>query len=99
MPITRAQFATPQGRQRAWRELTYGDHGFLRKIYDNTHQISPRVWRSYQPSPATARAAPPGARAAPPGAQHGGPCRARRAPRPARPRDPGRESGCAQPAS
>lgn len=30
-----------------------GDHGFLRKIYDNTHEIAPgKMWRSYQPSPA-----------------------------------------------
>ena len=30
-----------------------GDHGFLRKVYDNTFEISPgKMWRTYQPSPA-----------------------------------------------
>lgn len=51
--ITRSEFATPIGRRRAWRELMIGDHGFLRKIYDNTHEIAPgKMWRTYQPSPA-----------------------------------------------
>lgn len=51
-PITRKEFKTPKGRRRAWRELMFGDHGVLRLIYDNTHEISPgRMWRTYQPSP------------------------------------------------
>ena len=51
--ITRDEFATPKGRRRAWRELMIGDHGALRKLYDNTHEIAPgRMWRTYQPSPA-----------------------------------------------
>lgn len=30
-----------------------GDHGLLRKFYDNTHEVSSeKLWRSYQPSPA-----------------------------------------------
>lgn len=30
-----------------------GDHGLLRKFYDNTHEVSQgKLWRSYQPSPA-----------------------------------------------
>lgn len=30
-----------------------GDHGGLRKLYDNSHEVAPGVlWRSYQPSPA-----------------------------------------------
>ena len=49
--MTREEFATPEGRKRAWRNLFLGDHGFLRKIYDNSHQISDKVWRTYQPSP------------------------------------------------
>jgi len=29
-----------------------GDHGVLRKFYDNTHEVAPgKMWRSYQPSP------------------------------------------------
>ncbi len=52
-PITRSEFATPKGRRRAWRALMLGDHGALRKLYDNSHEIAPgRMWRTYQPSPA-----------------------------------------------
>lgn len=52
-PITREEFETPQGRKRAWRALMLGDHGFLRKIYDNTHEVADgKLWRTYQPSPA-----------------------------------------------
>ncbi len=52
-PFTREEFATPQGRRRAWRALMLGDHGFLRTVYDNTHEIAPgKMWRTYQPSPA-----------------------------------------------
>lgn len=51
--VTRSEFATPNGRKRAWRELMIGDHGFLRKVYNNTHEIAPgKMWRTYQPSPA-----------------------------------------------
>lgn len=50
--MTAETFATPTGRKAAWRSLMLGDHGFLRKIYDNSHQISAEMWRSYQPSPA-----------------------------------------------
>ena len=33
-----------------------GDHGLLRKFYQNTHEIDPgKVWRTYQPSPADLR--------------------------------------------
>lgn len=51
-PLTREEFATPEGRKRAWRHLMLGDHGVLRKIYDNTHEIAPdKMWRTFQPSP------------------------------------------------
>lgn len=31
----------------------FGDHGLLRKFYDNTHVVTPgKMWRTYQPSPA-----------------------------------------------
>ncbi len=49
--MTREEFQTPEGRARAWRSLMLHDHGFLRKVYNNTHQISERMWRTYQPSP------------------------------------------------
>ena len=52
-PLTRDAFKTPEGRRRAWRELMIADHGLLRKLYQNTHEISPgKMWRTYQPSPA-----------------------------------------------
>lgn len=48
-----AAYESAAGRRRAWRQLMLGDHGVLRKIYDNSHEVSPgRLWRSYQPSPA-----------------------------------------------
>ena len=48
-----AQYESPDGRRRAWRELMLGDHGLLRKLYDNSHEVAPgELWRSYQPSPA-----------------------------------------------
>ncbi|MEE2690817.1 MAG: protein tyrosine phosphatase [Pseudomonadota bacterium] len=51
-PLTREQFETPQGRARAWRELMLADHGLIRLLYRNTHEIAPgRMWRTYQPSP------------------------------------------------
>lgn len=43
----------PSRRRAAWRALMLGDHGVLRKLYDNTHELDPGVmWRTYQPSPA-----------------------------------------------
>lgn len=36
-------------------ELYVTDHGFLRSIYANTHQISKRMWRTSQPSPSKIR--------------------------------------------
>lgn len=52
-PRNPADYASPEGRRRAWRELMFGDHGVLRLLYDNTHEVAPgKVWRSYQPSPA-----------------------------------------------
>lgn len=50
-PLTREEFLTPAGRKRAMREFLFNDHAFIRLIYDNTHEIAPGVWRSYQPSP------------------------------------------------
>lgn len=48
-----AAYESAAGRRRAWRQLMLGDHGALRKIYDNSHEVSPgKLWRSYQPSPA-----------------------------------------------
>lgn len=46
-----ADLTTASGRARARRELTWGDHGFLRARFSNLHRISPEMWRSNQPSP------------------------------------------------
>ncbi|WP_207764813.1 fused DSP-PTPase phosphatase/NAD kinase-like protein [Hyphococcus luteus] len=51
-PFSREEFETPKGRKRAFRALMLGDHGFLRTVYDNSHEIAPgKMWRTYQPSP------------------------------------------------
>ena len=51
-----SDYDTPAGRRRAWRELMLGDHGALRKFYDNTHEVvAGKMWRTYQPSPAHLR--------------------------------------------
>jgi protein tyrosine/serine phosphatase len=36
-------------------DLVLVDHGVFRSIYSNTHQITPGVWRSAQPGPASIR--------------------------------------------
>ncbi len=51
-PLTREEFATPEGRKRAMRDFAFGDHAVLRALYDNSHEIAPGVFRSFQPSPA-----------------------------------------------
>jgi protein tyrosine/serine phosphatase len=52
-PLTRKAFETPAGRKRAWRALMLGDHGLLRKFYNNTYEVATgKMWRTYQPSPA-----------------------------------------------
>lgn len=40
-----------------WWELMGADHGFLRILWHNLHEIRPGVWRSNQPSPKRVRAA------------------------------------------
>ncbi len=50
-PLTREEFRTPAGRRRAGRSFLFADHAIIRACYDNTHEISPGVFRSYQPSP------------------------------------------------
>jgi protein tyrosine/serine phosphatase len=50
-PLSREDFATPEGRQRAIREFAFADHAIIRRLYRNTHAVAPGVWRSYQPSP------------------------------------------------
>lgn len=51
VPHVAADLSTKEGRARARREMTLGDHGFLREAFQNLHQISDEMWRSNQPSP------------------------------------------------
>jgi protein tyrosine/serine phosphatase len=49
---SRFDLSTPAGRQRAERDLTWGDHGFLRARFSNFHWIEEGVMaRANQPSP------------------------------------------------
>ncbi|MCQ8184133.1 fused DSP-PTPase phosphatase/NAD kinase-like protein [Parvularcula maris] len=45
------EFDSPQGRRGAARSLWLEDHGFLRKVHRNEHEIGGGMWRSAQPSP------------------------------------------------
>jgi len=42
---------TPADRKKAYRDLTWGDHGFLRVWFRNLHDIGGGMWRCNQPSP------------------------------------------------
>lgn len=51
MAPQRFDLATADGRRAAERDFWRNDHAFLRVHFQNAHQISPRMWRSNQPSP------------------------------------------------
>lgn len=53
--LTAEEYATPEGQKAAWRSLMIDDHGWVRKLYDNSHQLSHQMWRTYQPSPKNLR--------------------------------------------
>jgi len=38
-----------------WLDLMLVDHGFIREIYLNMHEVAPALWRSAQPSPGAIR--------------------------------------------
>lgn len=44
-------------RLRAWLDLTFVDHGFIRDVYCNFHRVSGKLWRSAQPGPGHLRRA------------------------------------------
>ena len=50
-PPPRLDLDHPADRNRAWRDLVWGDHGFLRARFRNLHPIGPDMWRSNQPGP------------------------------------------------
>ncbi len=43
--------STPRGRRLARLHTHLVDHAFLRKVWHNTHQLSPEAWRGNQPDP------------------------------------------------
>ena len=47
----RKPLATKGQRLRAWLSMLLADHGFLRLVYPNRHQVSNKLWRSAQPLP------------------------------------------------
>ncbi|MGV6800334.1 MAG: fused DSP-PTPase phosphatase/NAD kinase-like protein [bacterium] len=49
--MTEEEYHTPKGRRDARRSLFWHDHGFLRVVFDNSYQISDKMWRTFQPSP------------------------------------------------
>ncbi|MGB0496821.1 MAG: tyrosine-protein phosphatase [Rubricella sp.] len=42
---------TPAGRRKAWLDMTFSDHGFLRALYLNRHRLGRTGWRAAQPNP------------------------------------------------
>jgi protein tyrosine/serine phosphatase len=46
---------SPLRRAYAWINLLLLDHGLLRLVYANRHMVTPRVWRSAQPTPGDLR--------------------------------------------
>ncbi|MEM7212471.1 MAG: tyrosine-protein phosphatase [Pseudomonadota bacterium] len=47
----RKPLVTSRDRWGAWANMMLSDHGFIRLVYLNQHQISPNAWRSAQPAP------------------------------------------------
>lgn len=47
--------STPRGRLRAWIDLHLLDHGFVRTVYNNFHDLGGGLYRCSQPSPAQIR--------------------------------------------
>jgi len=45
-PLTR-----PRDRMRAWLNMLFIDHGFIRYVYSNMWRVTPSMWRSAQPGP------------------------------------------------
>ena len=50
-PAAPAPSLTRRQRLRAFLDMWLVDHGFIRDIYCNIHQVGPGVWRSAQPAP------------------------------------------------
>lgn len=46
-----SDISTPAGRRSAFWHALLMDHGLLRTVWSNLHEVAPGVWRSNQPSP------------------------------------------------
>src|SRR5690625_976574 len=51
LDLWRRPLVSGRDRLAAWADMIFVDHGFFRMAYLNLHQISPRAWRSAQPTP------------------------------------------------
>lgn len=51
----RFQLHTPWGRSLAWLDMHLVDHGFVRAIYNNFHNLGAGLYRCSQPSPSQIR--------------------------------------------
>ncbi len=47
--------STPVGRLRAWLDMYLADHGFVRAVYNNFHDLGGGMYRASQPSPTQIR--------------------------------------------
>lgn len=47
----RRPIETAHDRRLAWASLMLADHGVLRVVWKNRYRVTPRLWRSAQPSP------------------------------------------------
>lgn len=50
-PAAPAPRLTGAERLRAWLDMLFVDHGFLREIYLHAHPVSDELWRAAQPGP------------------------------------------------
>jgi protein tyrosine/serine phosphatase len=49
--MSKYNLSTIEGQKRIMKEFWWRDHGCLRHLYQNAHEIAQNVWRSNQPSP------------------------------------------------
>jgi len=49
--LSKYDLTTVEGKKQAYSDYCWHDHAFLRKNFQNAHEISKGVWRSNQPSP------------------------------------------------
>ncbi|WP_161862939.1 fused DSP-PTPase phosphatase/NAD kinase-like protein [Algicella marina] len=46
-----AEWPSPNARKRAWFDMMWFDHGFLRILWRNHDEVAPGIWRANQPGP------------------------------------------------